>query len=96
MFFRPHILFALAGLAMATAAQAQTSAQYHRPDRDGYPCSTQERLAVVQDDQGFSITAATKPVLKAVVPIGTGLTLDRALFGDTTARSKEASDAPRR
>lgn len=97
MIHRSHILSAIAGLAMATAASAQMSTQNHRPDTSGYPCSARDRLAVVQDDRGFSITVAPKPVeIKAAVPLGTGITLDRALFATAAARTKETSDAARR
>ena len=88
----------IAVLCAASAAPAHADADQR--DAAAFPCTTRNRLSVVQDQQGFSITnakpdKAPAPAI-ARVPLGVRLKLDRALFVDSAESSKEASDALRR
>ena len=87
---------------LATSLLApQAQAQNYRPDAEGYPCAARGRLAIVQDDQGYSIrhqplTQVDKVAVASVIPIGASLTVDAKIFALAASTAKEASHAPRR
>jgi len=85
---------------VVTASASDASARSNSRDPAAYPHPGHDRLAVVQDQQGFSITKAkpepARAMIVARVPLGARLKLDRALFARNEAGSKEAIDAPRR
>lgn len=87
---------------LATSLLApQAHAQNYRPDAEGYPCAARGRLAIVQDDQGYSIrheplTQVDTAAVTSVIPIGAALTVDAKIFALAASTAKEASHAPRR
>lgn len=97
-FSRPSTGAILAASLLATQGQAQD----HRPKAEGYPYAARGRLAVVQDDQGYSIRhqqaagQITKPAAATVVPIGATLKIDAKIFALSIQASAEASHAPHR
>lgn len=80
----------------------QAQAQDYRPDAEGYPCDMRNRLAVVQDDQGYSIR--THPGLRATdqapvlstIAIGTSHKIDTGIVARSPLAKVEVSHAPRR
>ena len=101
MFHRTRTLSARA-VGIATFCAANSAAGQlpsHYPEAGAAVRTGPDRSTVVQDAHGFSITDGTakpsSPPVDARVPLGTRLTLDRALFA-RVASLKEASDAPRR
>ena len=97
---RPLSILATAIVAVCAASEAPAQSGSRHRDAEAFPCAAHGRLAIVQDQQGFSITNA-KPdkaagPARARVPLGASLKLDRALFVNSADGSKEASDAPRR
>lgn len=99
----------LASGVVSISASAQTAPfepASHSCAERGCPCQTAQRLAVVQDAEGFSIkpqeTAAPLEPARSPAPmptllkIGAGLKLDTRLFAATADQALEASHAPRR
>lgn len=99
----------LASGVMSISANAQTAPfepASHSCAERGCPCQTAQRLAVVQDAQGFSIraqetTAPLEPApsptpLPNLIKIGAGLKFDARLFAATADQALEATHASRR
>ncbi|WP_188064341.1 hypothetical protein [Sphingobium sp. KCTC 72723] len=92
----------LAAILAASLLASQAQAQDYRPDAEGYPCAARSQLAIVQDDQGYSIRLrqvagqAAKPVVATAIPIGAAFKIDARIFALSTQASGEASSASRR
>ena len=90
------VTFGIVVIAAASEAPAQSNPR----DAKACPCAAHDRLAIVQDQQGFSIARAkpeSAPATTATrVSLGASLKLDRALFTRNEAGSTEAINAPRR
>jgi len=95
---RTPMVLALTALLVGGAAQAHVQT---RIDNNAPAAST--RLAIVQDDQGFSIKPSSLatagypcPASSPMVRLGTGLKLDATIFDRTSRPLQEVVDAPRR
>ncbi len=88
----------LAASLIATQGQAQD----YRPDAEGYPCTARSQLAIVQDDQGYSIRRqqvegpAAKSAVATTIPIGAALKVDARIFALSAQASGEVPSASRR
>lgn len=97
----PRLSTGLVAILATSLLAPRAQAQNYRPDAEGYPCAARDRLAIVQDDQGYSIrhqplTQVDKVAAASVIPIGAALTVDAKIFALATSTAKEASRAPRR
>lgn len=96
------------GLMLAApCSPSESRPQSHRPDAEGYPCSSTHRLAIVQDGPGFAIrpSEADQPVSEpdptesaadAPIAIGGALKIDRKILLAGAGKHAEAAHAPRR
>ena len=89
----------LAALLASSLLATRALAQDYRPDAEGYPCGTHGRLAIVQDDQGYSIrplqrvAEADRPAVPSTIAIGAALRLDTNIFALPARAAKEVSHA---
>lgn len=97
-FLRPST--GLVAILATSLFAPQVQAQDSRPDTEGNPCAARGHLAIVQDDQGYSIRQRLAQVDKAapapVISIGAALRVDATIFALVARAAKEASHAPRR
>lgn len=98
----PRLLSCLTATLSSGLIATQAQAQIYRPDAEGYPCDARPRLAVVQDDHGYSIrprpsqtVTAPAPVLSTIA-IGTSYKIDTRIVARSPLSSLEVSHAPRR
>jgi hypothetical protein len=92
----------LVAILASTLLATQALAQDYRPDAKGYPCDARARLAVVQDDQGYSIrplqrpAEIDKPAVPSRIAIGAALRVDARIFAFPARAAREVSHASRR
>lgn len=92
----------LVAILASSLLATQALAQDYRPDTEGYPCATRGRLAIVQDDQGYSIrplqlaAEVDKPAVTSTIAIGAALRVDAKIFALPARAAKEVSHASRR
>lgn len=92
----------LVAILASSLLATQALAQDYRPDAEGYPCAARGRLAIVQDDQGYSIrppqlaAEADRPMVTSTIAIGAAFIVDAKIFALTARAAKEVSHAPRR
>jgi hypothetical protein len=92
----------LVAILASSLLATQTQAQDYRPDTEGYPCGARGRLAIVQDDQGYSIrplqlaAETDKAAVPSMIAIGAALRVDAKIFAVPAPAAKGAAHAPRR